>query len=452
MDNNIVSHKSNMPTEISVSQLSNALKRTVEEKFSLVKVRGQISGFKRAASGHIYMDLKDEHAVINCVCWRGVAQKLRFLPSEGLEVVVVGRISTYPARSNYQIICRTIELAGQGALLKILQLRKEQLAKDGLFDQSRKKPLPNFPQSIGVITSITGAAIRDILHRLQERFVFMVYIYPSAVQGENAIQDIVQAIAFFNAQRHSQSPVIQHLPEVLIVARGGGSIEDLWAFNEEAVVRAVADSNIPVISAIGHEIDTMLVDHAADFRSPTPTAAAERVAPTILEVRTRLCYQEARLHKAFSRILKEGHWRLKALQRALNIENIVEPRSQRFDYIQGRYERLCANMFVKQDAVLLRYAEKIVHLDACLKNHELRLEKVFNAVIVATKNIIDAHERNLQRIMLLAESYSFKKTLNRGFALIKDDSGHIIRDSQKASIAKHITVVFSEGKISAKVL
>ncbi|HEY5597611.1 MAG TPA: exodeoxyribonuclease VII large subunit, partial [Kiloniellales bacterium] len=252
----------------SVSEISQAIKRTLEGSFEWVRVRGEISGFKRAASGHMYFSLKDENAVIDAVCWRGSAGRLGLAPEDGMEVIAGGRITSYPGRSKYQIIVERLELAGEGALLKLLETRKRALAAEGLFDAARKRPLPYLPEVIGVVTSPTGAVIRDILHRLADRFPRHVLVWPVLVQGEGAAEQVAAAIRGFNALP-AGGPVPR--PDLLIVARGGGSLEDLWAFNEEIVVRAAAESAIPLISAVGHETDTTLIDFAADRRAPTPT-------------------------------------------------------------------------------------------------------------------------------------------------------------------------------------
>lgn len=243
--------------EFTVTELSQALKRTVEENFSWVRVRGEVSGFKRAASGHLYMTLKDENAVLDAVCWKGVAARLGIAPEDGLEIIATGKLTTYPGRSKYQIVIDSMELAGEGALLKLLEDRRKKLAAEGLFDESRKRPLPFLPEVIGVVTSPTGAVIRDILHRLRDRFPRHVLVWPVLVQGKGAAEQVAAAIKGFNAIR-SGGAVPR--PDLLIVARGGGSLEDLWAFNEEIVVRAAAASEIPLISAVGHETDTTLID------------------------------------------------------------------------------------------------------------------------------------------------------------------------------------------------
>src|SRR5499433_400103 len=283
--------RSNLP-EYSVSEISNLLKRTVEEKFAYVRVRGEISGFKRHSSGHCYLALKDSEAVIDAVCWRTTAIRLGLKPEDGMEVVCTGRLTTFPGRSKYQLVIDTIELAGAGALLKLLEDRRRRLAAEGLFAVERKRKLPYLPEVIGIVTSPSGAVIRDVLHRLSDRFPRRVLLWPVAVQGEGAAAQVAAAITGFN--RLPEDGVAPR-PQLIIVARGGGSLEDLMPFNEEIVVRAAAASAIPLISAVGHETDTTLIDHAADLRAPTPTAAAEMAVPVRLELIAELAGKTARL-------------------------------------------------------------------------------------------------------------------------------------------------------------
>ena len=326
--------RANLP-EFSVSELSAALKRTVEGAFPFVRVRGEISGLKNHSSGHVYFDLKDEKAVLNAVIWRATAQTLKVKPQAGLEVVCTGRISTYPGSSRYQIIVEQLELAGLGALMAMLEARKKKLAAEGLFAEGRKKPLPFLPEVIGVVTSPTGAVLRDILHRLGARFPRRVLLWPVAVQGERAAGEVAAAIRGFNAL--PDAGAIPR-PDLLIVARGGGSIEDLMAFNEEIVVRAAAASAIPLISAVGHETDTTLIDHASDRRAPTPTAAAEMAVPVRLDLVAELGGKTARFTRGLSRLLDERRLHLAGLARGLpDPHDLIGAATQRLD---DRAERL----------------------------------------------------------------------------------------------------------------
>ena len=321
---------------LTVSEISQALKRTVEDRFGFVRLRGELSGVKRAASGHMYCALKDENAVLDGVMWRGNAGRLPFRPEDGLEVVATGKITTYPGRSKYQIVIERMELAGEGALLALLEKTKARLEAEGLFDPARKRPLPYLPRTIGVVTSPTGAVIRDILHRLADRFPSRVIVWPVLVQGQGAAEQVAGAVRGFSAlpQGHADRP------DLVIVARGGGSIEDLWSFNEEVVVRAIADCPIPTISAVGHETDTTLADYAADRRAPTPTAAAEMAVPVRAELAAALADFEARKKRAILRPVQLGRERLQArADRLPKREALLEPHAQRLDDLAERLRR-----------------------------------------------------------------------------------------------------------------
>ena len=312
--------------EFSVTEISLALKRTVEDQFGYVRIRGEISGLKRAASGHVYPALKDEKSVLDGVMWKGVAGRLTFRPEDGLEIIATGKLTTYPGRSKYQIVIDKMEVAGEGALMVLLEKRKKELTAEGLFDPSRKVDIPYLPDVIGVVTSPTGSVIRDILHRLSDRFPRHVLVWPVLVQGEGASKQIADAIEGFNAM-DPDGDIPR--PDVLIVARGGGSLEDLWCFNEEEVVRAAANSKIPLISAVGHETDTTLIDYASDHRAPTPTAAAERAVP----VRDDLVYTvkdlELRHEKAIRRYLNTLAQQVEGLGRG------AQRRGRRHDHRPG---------------------------------------------------------------------------------------------------------------------
>src|SRR5262245_51609380 len=326
--------RSNLP-EYTVSELARALKRSIEENFAVVRVRGEISGFKRHGSGHCYLSLKDADAVIDAVCWRMTAMRLGLKPEDGMEVVCTGRLTTFPGRSKYQLVIDTIELAGIGALLKLLEDRRRRLAAEGLFAPERKKKLPFLPEVIGIVTSPSGAVIRDILHRLADRFPRRVLLWPVAVQGEGAGAQVAAAINGFN--RLPADGTVPR-PQLIIVARGGGSLEDLMAFNEEIVVRAAAASAIPLISAVGHETDTTLIDHASDRRAPTPTAAAEMAVPVRLDLVSDLGTKSARLSGSLSRLFDQRRLHLAGLARGLpDPQDLIGVTAQRLD---DRAERL----------------------------------------------------------------------------------------------------------------
>ena len=314
--------------EFTVSELSGAVKRVIEGEFGLVRVRGEIGRVSRPSSGHAYFDLKDDRSVLAAISWKGQVAKMQVKPEEGMEVIATGRMTTFPGQSKYQLIVEDLVLAGAGALMALLEKRRLALAAEGLFDADRKQALPYLPQVIGVATSPSGAVIRDILHRLRDRFARHVLIWPVAVQGANCAPEVAAAIRGFNAIAPG-GPIPR--PDLIIVARGGGSLEDLWGFNEEAVVRAAADSAIPLISAVGHETDTTLIDFAADRRAPTPTAAAEMAVPVRLDLLATLDGQGARLSRAVAQGVSQRGQRLRDLARALpRVESLTGPARQRF--------------------------------------------------------------------------------------------------------------------------
>jgi len=320
--------------EFTVSELSGAVKRVIEGEFGLVRVRGEVGRVSRPASGHLYFALKDDRASLDAVSWKGQLSKMQVRPEEGMEVIATGRMTTFPGQSKYQLIVEDVAPAGVGALMAMLEKRRAMLAAEGLFDAARKRPIPYLPQVIGVVTSPSGAVIRDILHRLRDRFPRHVLIWPVAVQGQACAGDVAAAIRGFNALAPG-GPVRR--PDVIIVARGGGSLEDLWGFNEEIVVRAAAESRIPLISAVGHETDTTLIDHAADLRAPTPTAAAELAVPVRLDLLAALASREARQAAGIARVLALRRQRLADLARALpRLDSLAAGPAQRLDLWSGR--------------------------------------------------------------------------------------------------------------------
>jgi len=407
---------------LSVSELSAALKRTVEDGFGHVRVRGEISGFKRVGSGHCYFTLKDDGACIDAVIWRGQAAAVRFQPEDGIEVIATGKLTTYPARSRYQIVVERLELAGQGALMALLEKRRRALASEGLFDEARKRPLPFAPRTIGVVTSPTGAVIRDIIHRLEDRFPTHVILWPVPVQGEGAADKIAAAIAGFNA--------LPRPPDLLIVARGGGSIEDLWAFNEEVVVRAVAGSAIPTISAVGHETDTTLTDFAADRRAPTPTAAAEMAVPVRAELLGQVRELGARAERCARRTAERSSEQLQALLRHWpEREALLAPQQQKLDDLG---ERLPRGLRGRLD----RARGELGHAAGALRP----------GLLVAT------HRRATERLAALwriAEASHPERPLARGYALVKDRSGQVMMSAEAARAARLLTLRFRDGEVEA---
>ena len=357
--------QSNLP-EYSVSELANSLKRAVEDAFPYVRVRGEISGLKFNSSGHVYFDLKDDKAVLNAVMWRTTAQRLKIKPEPGLEVVCTGRVSTYPASSRYQLIVDRMELAGLGALMAMLEARKKKLAAEGLFDAARKKRIPFLPRSIGIVTSPTGAVIRDIMHRLRDRCPRPVMVWPVAVQGDRAPAEIAAAIRGFNRLPKSERP------DVIIVARGGGSFEDLLAFSDEEVVRAAAESAIPLISGVGHETDTTLIDLAADKRAPTPTAAAEMAVPVLRELAETLLSLQRRGLRASSRLMDSRRRHLQGLARALpRADALFALPRQRFDTAGSRLRGALFQNLQRHRAAFMQAAALSAPADRRLRDRDL---------------------------------------------------------------------------------
>lgn len=465
---------SNVP-EFSVGEISGALKRTVEETFSLVRVRGEISGFKRHSSGHLYLCLKDADAVMDAVCWRGQAGRLGIAPEDGMEVVATGRLTTYPGRSKYQMVIERMELAGQGALLKLLEDRKRKLAAEGLFDAARKKPIPFLSEVIGVVTSPTGAVIRDILHRLAERFPRRVLLWPVAVQGDGAAEQVAAAIRGFNDLPQS-GPVPR--PHVLIVARGGGSVEDLWAFNEEIVVRAAAESAIPLISAVGHETDTTLIDYASDLRAPTPTAAAEKAVPVRAELVATIADCSGRLIGAMARSIEDQRTRIGHLGRALpNPRRVIEDCTLKLDDRVERLRNALPNLLHRREAELARLAGGLKHprellaakkhaldsvaarLDHAMKSARqaevarlercrLQLDQAVSRLEPAARRSFDDRARQVNSLGKLLESFSYRSVLDRGYAVVRDQSGALV-SAVDIKPGTALDVEFKDGKIAA---
>ncbi|MFC3712249.1 exodeoxyribonuclease VII large subunit [Sphingoaurantiacus capsulatus] len=433
--------------EFSVSEIAHALKRTVEDAFGHVRVRGEISGLKVAASGHVYLCLKDENALLDGVMWKGPANALRFRPEDGLEVIATGKLTTYPGRSKYQLIIERMEPAGAGALMALLEQRKTKLAAEGLFAAERKRPLPFLPGVIGVVTSPTGAVIRDILHRLSDRFPRHVLVWPVLVQGEGAAEQVARAVRGFNALPPG-GPIPR--PDLLIVARGGGSIEDLWAFNEEVVVRAVADSDIPTISAVGHETDTTLCDFAADRRAPTPTAAAEMAVP----VRDDLIYTVGtlglRLDRALSKDVAALGERVQAVAARLPTPHaLFALRQQRFDDLADRLPRALGANAQRQR---VRYERAAAPLRPALftqglKNATRDLTQLGQKLDAAMADLLRRKRHAFDPVARVAETLNPRATLQRGYAVVTRGDGHYITGADEARAAGALTIEFADGKV-----
>jgi exodeoxyribonuclease VII large subunit len=436
--------------EWSVSELSTALKRTVEDAYGYVRVRGEVSGFRgQHQNGHVYFSLKDEEAVINAVIWRSAWNRMRIKPEEGLEVVVTGKITTFPRQSKYQIDIQTLAPAGVGALMKLLEERKKKLAAEGLFDEARKQLLPFLPKVIGVVTSPTGAVIRDILHRLEDRFPRRVLVWPVRVQGDTSAAEVAAAIHGFNAMPEG-GPLPR--PDLIIVARGGGSLEDLWSFNEEIVVRAAAASMIPLISAVGHETDVTLIDFAADRRAPTPTAAAEMAVPVRAELMDSLADLGSRKLACWRRNVDRYRKELRLLARALPaLDDLLAVPRQRLDACAGRLPRaLRANAQIHHTQ-LTRAASR---LSPRLLAHRIERCREQTAAFGdrarrAFRILRDRRIARLRSAGQLLAAYSYRGVLARGFALIRDGDGRPLRTAAAVGSGMRLDIEFSDGRVGA---
>jgi len=408
-----------------------------------VRVRGEISGLKFHSSGHVYFDLKDDKAVLNAVIWRGNVARLRVRPEAGMEVILTGKLSTYAGSSRYQIIVEQVELAGLGALMAMLEERRKKLAAEGLFDSARKKKLPFLPEVIGVVTSPTGAVIRDIMHRLEARFPRRVLLWPVAVQGEKAAAEITAAIHGFNAFK---APLPK--PDLIIVARGGGSVEDLMAFNDEAVVRAAAASLIPLISAVGHETDTTLIDFAADVRAPTPTAAAELAVPVRAELLAQTLDMERRALRCFSKGMEDRRRHLAQLARVLpRAESLFAGPRQRLDTASDKLQHaLRRNLQSHQ----VRFGKTAARLrDGMLKDrlavYGERAAALAARATRAEKTRLAQARRHLEGLARELELISYRSVLERGFALVKGADGAVRRRAAAVKPGEALTLTFADG-------
>ena len=436
--------------EFTVSELSSALKRTVEDAYGHVRVRGEISGFRGPhSSGHCYFALKDDAAKIEAVIWKGVHGRMKFKPQEGLEVIATGKLTTYPGSSKYQIVIEAIEPAGVGALMALMEERKKKLAAEGLFDESRKQLLPWLPEVIGVITSPTGAVIRDILHRLEDRFPRRVLVWPVRVQGEGSAEQIAAAIHGFNALKEGGKIP---RPDLLIVARGGGSLEDLWSFNEEIVVRAAAESMIPLISAVGHETDVTLIDFAADKRAPTPTAAAEMAVPVRAELAIEISSLARRGFACWQRCQESRRTELRSAARALpKAQDLLSIPRQRLDRVGAQLPRaLRANTHIydrRLSAIGGRLT--VTALRAQIDRGKERVARLATGARRCTDLHIQQRDIRLKYVSQLLNALSYKGVLDRGFALVRDEQGHPLHAAAEVGPGTPISIEFADGRVSA---
>ena len=466
--------------EFTVSELSAALKRTVEDSYGYVRVRGEISGYKGPhGSGHCYFALKDERAKIDGVIWKMTFARMRIKPEEGMEVIVTGKLTTYPNRSSYQIIVETLEPAGLGALMALLEERKRKLTAEGLFDEARKQLLPFLPEVIGVVTSPTGAVIRDILHRLADRFPRHVIVWPVKVQGDGSAEQVAAAIRGFNALPDGGRI---RRPDLLIVARGGGSLEDLWSFNEEIVVRAAAESMIPLISAVGHETDVTLIDFASDRRAPTPTAAAEMAVPVRADLIAELMSKARRALACWQRAQDHRRTELRAAARALpNAEELLAIPRQRLDACAERlpralranaqihhtqYSRIAGRLAPQLSARHGRAppaAARRLHAPArhraarpTARRSITRITRARDRVTTLSERgkraalaLIATREARLERSYQLLRAFSYQSVLERGFALVRDGGGHPLRSAASVQPGMRLDIEFSDGCVGA---
>lgn len=468
--------------EFTVSELAFSLKRTIEDQFGHVRVRGELGRVTIAKSGHCYLDIKDDKAVINSIIWKGVMNRLSMRPEEGMEVICEGKLSTYPGRSNYQLIIDKMELAGAGALMALFEKRKKALAAEGLFNAARKVELPFLPKTIGVVTSPTGAVIRDILHRITDRFPSHVLVWPVLVQGDKAADQIASAIRGFN---HGEG---FPRPDVLIVARGGGSLEDLWCFNEEDVVRAAAASTIPLISAVGHETDWTLIDYVADYRAPTPTGAAEVAVPVRADYLETLADYGLRLSRGLRRNVAERKTRLNGA-RLPRLDSVIAPQQQRLDLAAARLPKpermfdtarqtlalavsklpslgrlldgpkqrlaLAATQMPSLERLVDPSRQRLEALSSRFRPDELqrantrhadKLAALSKSSGIAMKQQLERYESRVAKSATLLEAYSYQGVLERGYVLATNEDGAVIRSKDQAGLGESVTLTFHDGK------
>ena len=460
--------KSNLQ-DYSVTEISAALKKTVEDRFGHVRIRGEITGFPgQHSSGHCYFALKDDRARIEAVIWKGNFNRLQHKPEEGLEVVASGKLTTYPGSSKYQIVIDNLEPAGAGALMALLEERKKKLEAEGLFAPERKQLLPYMPKRIGVVTSPTGSVIRDILHRISDRFPLHVMVWPVRVQGETTGAEVSNAINGFNAMD------AEHQPDTIIVARGGGSIEDLWGFNDEAVVRATANSDIPLISAVGHETDWTLIDYAADVRAPTPTGAAEMAVPVKAELEATVASYRARLQSALTRKFDQSKSDFRAASRGLSTpDSLLELPRRRLDEASGRLGRGLDLATRAKQASFERVASRLSArgLTSSIERCSERLTNALRRALTAHKNNVvsarnhysqldrrapiafvtplETAQRRLDQAERLLASFSYTNILERGFAIVRDANDKPLVSTSEAKSGQAFSIEFQDGRIDA---
>lgn len=429
--------------EFSVSELSARIKRLIETEFEYVRIKGELGRVSKPGSGHVYMDLKDDRASIACVIWKGTISRINVNLEEGMEVIVTGRLTTFSGQSKYQIIIEHVAPAGVGALMAMLEKRKKKLSEEGLFDLANKKALPYLPIHIGVITSPTGAVIKDIMHRLNDRFPSRVTIWPVVVQGENCAKEVTNAINGFNQ--------LADAPDLIIVARGGGSIEDLWGFNEEIVVRATFSSKIPIISAVGHETDTTLIDFASDVRAPTPTAAAEIAVPVKQELVVALSSLENRQKKSIFLMLKNKTQRVADLSKGLpKGEDLFLSQRQKIDFIADKLPKslivLNQNLKLRMFAISAKLNIKVIEQNVEYKKHEVR--SLDNQIRRSISELLNQLRFQLNAVERLRQNLGYRETLKRGYVVLRDMNGPVVSSVNIGKTDGPISAEFYDGKVT----
>ena len=432
----------------SVGEFSHVIKKLVETNFSYVRIRGEISRPSFPGSGHVYFTLKDADGTIAAIIWKYTIPRLSVKPEEGMEVICTGKITTFAGQSKYQIIVDNMEVAGEGALLKMLEDRRKKLLAEGLFNPEHKKRIPYLPEIIAVITSPSGAVIKDILHRLSDRFPSHVYIWPVAVQGEGSAKQVSNAIDQLN-QLSKETNVKR--PDLIIVARGGGSLEDLWSFNEEIVVRSVFNSTIPIISAVGHETDTTLIDFVSDLRAPTPTGAAEKSVPVRDELKARVGELGLRMHSSFLSKVNNNKDHLRNLVRLLGKpDQILDNKNQKLDYTFKDLENLFQNIFVDQKNKISQFAQRLLPPKVLINNLDAKKQLLDTKFRNFIENLIDKKQTRFISSGKLLEAASFKRVLDRGFSLVMDSEGNPIKLSSQASNKALVNIKFADETRSAQ--
>jgi len=432
----------------SVGEFSHVIKKLVETNFSYVRIRGEISRPSFPGSGHVYFTLKDADGTIAAIIWKYTIPRLSVKPEEGMEVICTGKITTFAGQSKYQIIVDNMEIAGEGALLKMLEDRRKKFLAEGLFNPEHKKPIPYLPKIIAVITSPSGAVIKDILHRLSDRFPSHVYIWPVAVQGEGSAKQVSNAIDQLN-QLSKETNVKS--PDLIIVARGGGSLEDLWSFNEEIVVRSVFNSSIPIISAVGHETDTTLIDFVSDLRAPTPTGAAEKSVPVRDELKARVGELGLRINSSFLSKVNNNKDHLRNLVRLLGKpDQILDNKSQKLDYAYRDLENLFQNIVVDQKNKISQFAQRLLPPKVLINNLHAKKQLLDTRFRNLIENLIDKKQTRFISLGKLLEAASFKRVLDRGFSLVMDSDGNPIKLSSQAANKALVNIKFADETRSAQ--